>query len=94
MYWDVTEVRPSAPRCLSIRFADGLSGTVFIERDFCTGVFAPLLDDELVAQARVEHGVVVWPNGLDLAPDTMYREVLASPDRRYVVGCHALESAD
>lgn len=92
MHWDVVEVISSAPRTLSVRFADGLSGTVYIGRDYCTGVFAPLLDDELVAQARVKHGVVVWPNGLDLAPDTMYREIHASADRHYSVGCRAPET--
>jgi hypothetical protein len=45
-----------------------------------------LLDDKLLDQASVEHGVVVWPNGLDLAPDTMYQEIRQSPGRYYEVG--------
>lgn len=86
MYWDVVEVRPVAPRSLAVRFADGLSGVVHIGRSFCTGVFEALLDDEAVSRATVENGVVVWPNGLDLAPDTMYREIMESPEKRYEVG--------
>jgi Protein of unknown function (DUF2442) len=83
MYWDVVEVRSIAPRELSIRFADGLSGVIHIDLSFCTGVFDPLRNDQLVGSAQVNNGVLVWPNGLDLAPDSMYREIKRSPDHRY-----------
>lgn len=83
MYWDVVEVRSTAPRELSVRFEDGLSGLLHIDLSFCTGVFDSLRNDQLVGSAQVENGVVVWPNGLDLAPDTMYREIKRSTDRRY-----------
>jgi hypothetical protein len=85
MYQDVVEVHPAAPRELAVRFADGLDGIVRIDTSFCTGVFEPLQDDDLVACAGVENGVVVWPNGLDLAPDTMYREIRQNPERRYTL---------
>jgi hypothetical protein len=83
MYWDVVEVQSVAPRELAVQFADGLSGIVRIDTSFCTGVFNPLLNDQAIRDARVSHGVLVWPNGLDLAPDTMYREIKRSPERRY-----------
>jgi hypothetical protein len=83
MYWDVVEVYPAGSRELAVRFADGLSGVVRIDPSFCTGVFAPLLDDPVVSEALIENGVVVWPNGLDLAPDTMYWEIKNNPLRRY-----------
>ncbi len=86
MYWDVIEVKPVGSRLLKVRFLDGMSGTIRLDPAFCTGVFQPLLDDGLVAQAGVENGVLVWPNGLDLAPDTMYREIKRSPNRHYDVG--------
>jgi hypothetical protein len=85
MYWDVTEVKVVKPRELTVRFADGLSGLVYIEHSFCSGVFRALLDDEVVGQARVDNGVVTWPNGLDLAPDTMYQEIKRSSDRLYIL---------
>lgn len=83
MYWDVIEVRPVAPRTLAVRFADGVAGTLHLGRSFCTGVFAPLLEDDLVKQAQVQEGVLTWPNGLDLAPDTMYREIKGNAEHRY-----------
>jgi hypothetical protein len=85
MYWDVTEIKFEKPRELTVRFADGLSGLVIIDPSFCSGVFEVLLDDDVVRQARVENGVVTWPNGLDLAPDTMYHEIQSSSDRRYIL---------
>ena len=83
MYWDVIEVHSIAPRELSVRFEDGLSGVLYVDLSFCTAVFAPLRNDQLLASALVSGGVLVWPNGLDLAPDTMYREIKRSPNRRY-----------
>ncbi len=86
MYWDVAEVRPVGNRTLAVKFEDGLTGKLHISRSFCTGVFAPLQNDGLLEQARVQYGVITWPNGLDLAPDTMYREIKSCADRCYTVG--------
>ena len=85
MYWDVTEVKNENPRELMVRFADGLSGHVVIDKSFCSGVFRVLLDDDEIREARVDNGVVTWPNGLDLAPDTMYHEIKRSSERRYIL---------
>jgi hypothetical protein len=83
MLYDVIDVRPAGPREIAVRFEDGLSGTVFIDASFCIGVFAPLLDDAFVHRAGIDHGAVAWPGGLDLAPDTMYQRIAASPTRQY-----------
>ena len=32
---------------------------------------------------KIEHQTLVWENGLDLAPDTMYHEIKKNPARRY-----------
>ena len=49
------------------------------------GEFKVLLDDDEIREARVDNGVVTWPNGLDLAPDTMYYEIKRSSERRYIL---------
>ena len=85
MYWDVIEVKTENTREFRVKFDDGLSGLIVIDSSFCSGVFKALLDDDLVRQARVDNGVVTWPNGLDLAPDTMYNEIKSNPERRYVL---------
>ena len=86
MYWDVEEVRPVGHRTLAVKFSDGLTGTLHISHSYCTGVFAPLMNDAVLDQAMILNGVVTWPNGLDLAPDTMYWEIKNSPNRFYAVG--------
>lgn len=86
MKCDVVEIHPIGQRMLKVKFMDGLAGTICLPLAYCTGVFRPLLDDKLLDQARVEHGVVVWPNGLDLAPDTMYQEIRQNSERHYEVG--------
>jgi hypothetical protein len=86
MHWDVIEIAPIGNRTLTVKFADGLTGTIRLDPSYCTGIFSPLLDDELLSQATVQHGAVAWPNGLDLAPDTMHKEIRQSANRHYEVG--------
>jgi hypothetical protein len=91
MDWDVTEVKPTGNRTLAVKFASGLTGTIRLDPSYCSGVFSSLLDDSLLEQATVQHGVVTWPNGLDLAPDTMYKAIFHSPVRHYDVGVRPSE---
>lgn len=66
---------------LSVRFNDGTSGAVDMARFIHSadaGVFAALQDAALFARASVVLGVVTWPGDLDLAPDTMYRQIQAN----------------
>jgi hypothetical protein len=83
MYWDILEIHAIAPRTLAVLFADGLRGTIFIDISFCTGVFEVLKEDSIISQAFVKNGVVSWENGLDLAPDTMHKEIKNSPNQCY-----------
>ena len=85
MYWDITKVRHVAPRTLYVLFSDGLEGTVVIDPSFCHGVFEALLDDDAIGLAKIDDGALTWPDGLDLAPDTMHKEIKASPERRYIL---------
>lgn len=89
MHWDVIMVKPCGNRTLSVKFADGLEGTVRLNPSYCTGVFKPLLDEQLLSQATIQFGAITWPNGLDLAPDTMYKEIQQNPTRHYEIGQHS-----
>jgi hypothetical protein len=65
---------------LRVTFVDATSGEVdlgaFLDRPAASlGVFAPLRDPQVFAQARVVIGAVEWPGGPDLAPDAMYDAV-------------------
>ena len=76
--WRVAAVEARKGFILAVRFLDGVEGTVDLSALVSSpsaGVFADLRDETIFAAARVESGVVTWPNGLDLAPDAMYRAI-------------------
>jgi hypothetical protein len=73
--WYVTSLRVLSGHRLEVEFADGQRGVVDMSKDDFGGVFEPLRDEQFFAQATIRDGVVVWPNGVDIAPDAMYEEV-------------------
>jgi len=44
-----------------------------------------MLDKEFIGTFKIEHGVIVWPNGLDLAPDSMYKKIKESSKNVYEI---------
>ncbi len=77
----VVEVEVRHDFVLRISFADGSAGDVDFADRLWGPVFEPLAaDPELFAQVRVdpEARTIVWPNGADVAPETLYREVRAA----------------
>jgi len=85
MYWDVVDVYPLKDRELAVTFDEGVNGTIKICKSFCTGVFKPLLDDSVITKAKIKQGAIVWENGLDLAPDTLYKAIKLNPDKYYKI---------
>lgn len=80
---DVVEVMPLSARRLALKFADGLEATIALDRivQAYTGVFKPLLDEDLFRQVTVsaDLGTIVWPNGADLCPDVLYSQASNRP---------------
>jgi hypothetical protein len=74
---DITDVTVPAHGRLRITFADGFSGEVDVLDRMHGPVFERARTPEGFAEARVdsETGTVCWPNGADLAPDTLYERV-------------------
>ena len=75
--WKVTGLAVLPGYRLDVTFADGTAGIVDLSGESFDGVFAPLADPAFFAQARIQDGVVIWPNGADIAPDAMYDEILS-----------------
>ena len=76
--WKVNKLNVLPGHRLEVAFADGLSGVVNLSKDHFDGVLAPLADEVFFAQARIRDGVVIWPNGAEIAPDAMYDEVMST----------------
>ena len=72
---DVREIEYVADYSYRIVFDDGV-GTVVDFSDYLSRgpVFAPLRDREFFRRARIEGGTIAWPNGADIAPETLYEK--------------------
>ena len=70
-----------ADRVLRLLFSDGTVGDVDFSDERWTGVLEPLNDPAYFAQVTVdpEAGTIVWPNGIDLAPEPLYEQARAHP---------------
>jgi hypothetical protein len=69
------EAQPLKGYAVHVRFADGTMADVDLSYLLDHGgVFEPLRDPTYFArlQADAEAGTIVWPNGADIAPETLY----------------------
>ena len=66
---------------LRLLFSDGTVGDVDFSAEHWTGTPEPLNDPEYFARVAVnaEAGTVVWPNGIDLAPEPLYEQAHDHP---------------
>src|ERR1700677_4069908 len=68
-------------RVLRLLFSDGTAGDVDFSAEQWTGVLASLNDPGYFEQVAVdsEAGTIVWPGGIDLAPEPLYEQAKAHP---------------
>ncbi|MFY9615822.1 MAG: DUF2442 domain-containing protein [Candidatus Dormiibacterota bacterium] len=66
---------------LRLLFDDGTAGDVDFSAMDWRGVMEPLKDASYFARVRVdpEAATVVWPNGVDMAPETLYERARQHP---------------
>lgn len=60
---------------IHLTFNDGSSGVVDFSRWLEGASFAALRDPAYFARFTIDGGTVAWPNGADIAPETLYDEV-------------------
>ena len=74
---DVVSVKPLGGYRLRVAFSDGTEGV----HDFSATaardgeMVRPLIDPAFFARVFLEFGVLTWPNGFDIAPEWLRREM-------------------
>ena len=70
---DVIAIEYTSGYSYRIVFDDDTSAVVDFSEYLDRGpVFAPLRNLDFFQKARIEGGTIAWPNGADVAPETLY----------------------
>ena len=73
---DVIDIEYEGGFVYRVVFDNGKSGSVdFSEYLGRRPVFEPLRDISFFKTARIEGGTISWPNGADVAPETLYEKI-------------------
>ena len=80
MLTKVVELSVVSPYGLRVRFSNGQAGTH--DRSKLVGEHGPLIerlrDPAFFARAFLEFGAPTWPDGFDMSPEWLRREMLAA----------------
>jgi hypothetical protein len=73
---DVIDIEYKDGFVYRVVFDDGTSGAVDFSEYLGRGpVFEPLRDIVFFRKAKIEGGTISWPNGADVAPETLYEKI-------------------
>ncbi|HEX5982608.1 MAG TPA: DUF2442 domain-containing protein [Solirubrobacterales bacterium] len=74
-----TEVQYLGGHRLRLQFEDGASGELDFSDEDWGGIFEPLSDPDYFSRVELDEelGTIVWPNGADIAPETLHRWVVS-----------------
>ena len=85
----VTKVEVLDGYRLRLGFDDGTQGVVDLANELSGPIFEPLREPSFFREVRLDHelGTIVWPNGADIAPETLHAGFIeSSGDHRRAVG--------
>lgn len=92
MKWWVMRAEPCGGHSLELTFKDGTRKRVNLLPLLDGPIFDPLRDPKYFARVELDRvaGTVVWPNGADIAPETLY-ELPAEANAKQPPPNHALQ---
>lgn len=75
---EIIEAKIIKDYTVELTFDDLKKGVVNLRKFLGKGIFKELLDKKKFRQMKVdaELGTICWPNGADIAPDTLYSEIV------------------
>ena len=82
---DVVEIEYKEGFVYHVVFDNGKRGDIDLSEFVGKGpIFEPLRDEAFFKKATIEGGTISWPNGADIAPETLYEKIScqqpAAPD--------------
>jgi len=63
---------------ISVTFNDGVENTIDFSEWLEGPIFEPLKEPEYFARFFLDGGTIAWPNGADIAPETLYQRAKSS----------------
>ncbi len=87
MYYDVIDARHIDGYKLELTFENGKKGIINLQSYINEGgVFSRFAESEYFKEFYVnkEIGTLCWPDGVDIAPETLYHEATGEPLRTWM----------
>lgn len=84
--WNMNDVVKIAYRddyVFHVEFDDGVAGDIDFQEYVNKGpVFFPLESKDFFKRAVIEGGTISWPNGADIAPETLYEKIMGDIEQK------------
>lgn len=78
----LSKVKAGPDYQLEVVFDDGLCGAIALRDRLFGPMFEPLRDPAIFARVEIDaFGAPMWPNGADLDPDALYKNLTADRTR-------------
>ena len=72
---DIKHIEYQSDYSFLIIFDDGIRAVIDFSEYLQRGpMFVPLKDRDFFRRAKIKGGTIAWPNGVDIAPETLYEK--------------------